>query len=148
MSTRPRKPGPATPAPGKLPLTELAAMKRRGTKIVMVTAYDAPGGRFADEAGVDIVLVGDSAAMTVLGHDVDRPRDDGRDARADARGHARRARPLVVADMPFGSFQVSDESPSRTRSASSRTPAPTPSSSRAPARCSPARARSSAPASR
>ena len=44
-------------------------MKRRGQQIVMVTAYDAPGGRIADEAGVDIVLVGDSAAMTVLGHD-------------------------------------------------------------------------------
>jgi 3-methyl-2-oxobutanoate hydroxymethyltransferase len=58
-----------------------------------VTAYDYPTGRLADAAGVDIVLVGDSAAMTVL-------------TRAAARG-ARR--PLVVADMPFGSFQVSDE---------------------------------------
>ena len=68
MSTRPRKPAPATPAPGKLPLTELAEMKQRRQKIVMVTAYDAPSGRLADEAGMDIVLVGDSAAMTVLGH--------------------------------------------------------------------------------
>ena len=44
-------------------------MKRRGDRIVMVTAYDAPGARFADAAGIDVVLVGDSAAMVVLGHD-------------------------------------------------------------------------------
>ena len=44
-------------------------MKRRGQRIVMVTAYDAPGGRLADAAGIDIILVGDSAAMVVLGHD-------------------------------------------------------------------------------
>ena len=54
---------------GKLPLTEIAEMKRRGQRIVMVTAYDAPGGRLADAAGIDIILVGDSAAMVVLGHD-------------------------------------------------------------------------------
>ena len=62
MTTRPRTPGPSAPAPGKLPLPELAEMKRRGDKIVMVTAYDAPGGRLADAAGVDLILVGDTAA--------------------------------------------------------------------------------------
>jgi 3-methyl-2-oxobutanoate hydroxymethyltransferase len=94
---------------GKLPLTELAEMKRRGEAIVMVTAYDYPGGRLADAAGMDIVLVGDSAAMTVLGHDSTVPATMDEMivlARATARG-ARR--PLVVGDMPFGSFQVSDE---------------------------------------
>ena len=94
---------------GKLPLTDLGEMKRRGERIVMVTAYDFPSGRLADEAGVDMVLVGDSAAMTVLGHDSTVPAtmDDMTFlARAAARG-ARR--PLVVADMPFGSYQVSDE---------------------------------------
>jgi 3-methyl-2-oxobutanoate hydroxymethyltransferase len=94
---------------GKLPLTELAEMKRRGDRIVMVTAYDYPTGRIADAAGVDIVLVGDSAAMTVLGHDSTVPATMEEMViltRAAARG-ARR--PLVVADMPFGSFQVSDE---------------------------------------
>jgi 3-methyl-2-oxobutanoate hydroxymethyltransferase len=45
---------------GKLPLPELQEMKRRGDKIVMVTAYDAPSGRLADAAGVDLILVGDS----------------------------------------------------------------------------------------
>ena len=69
MTTRPRTPAPNAPAPGTLPLTDLVEMKRRGEKIVMVTAYDAPSGALADAAGVDLVLVGDSAAMTVLGHD-------------------------------------------------------------------------------
>jgi 3-methyl-2-oxobutanoate hydroxymethyltransferase len=102
MSTRPR-------SAGKLPLTELAAMKKRREPIVMVTAYDYPSGRLADAAGMDVVLVGDSAAMTVLGHDSTVPAtmDDMIFlARAAARGAER---PLVVADMPFGSFQVSDE---------------------------------------
>jgi 3-methyl-2-oxobutanoate hydroxymethyltransferase len=94
---------------GKLPLTDLAAMKRRGEKVVMVTAYDYPSGRLADAAGVDVILVGDSAAMTVLGHDSTVPatmEDMLLLARAAARGAER---PLVVADMPFGSYQVSTE---------------------------------------
>ncbi len=109
MSIRPQKPAPATPAPGKLPLTELAEMKVRRQPIVMVTAYDAPGGRLADQAGVDLILVGDSAAMTVLGHDSTVPATMEEMlilTRAVTRG-ARR--PLVVADMPFGTFQVSNE---------------------------------------
>jgi 3-methyl-2-oxobutanoate hydroxymethyltransferase len=75
----------------------------------MVTAYDAPSGRLADAAGADVILVGDSAAMTVLGHDSTVPATMEEMlvlTRAVTRG-ARR--PLVVADMPFGSFQVSDE---------------------------------------
>ena len=102
MTTRPR-------TAGKLPLTDLAEMKKRREPIVMVTAYDFPSGRLADAAGVDVVLVGDSAAMTVLGHDSTTPAtmdDMLLLARAAARGAKR---PLVVADMPFGSFQVSDE---------------------------------------
>jgi 3-methyl-2-oxobutanoate hydroxymethyltransferase len=94
---------------GKLPLTDLAAMKHRGEKIVMVTAYDYPSGRLADAAGVDAILVGDSAAMTVLGHDSTVPatmEDMLLLSRAAARGAER---PLVVADMPFGSYQVSTE---------------------------------------
>jgi 3-methyl-2-oxobutanoate hydroxymethyltransferase len=83
-------------------------MKARRQPIVMVTAYDAPSGRLADEAGADLILVGDSAAMTVLGHDSTVPATMDEMivlTRAVTRG-ARR--PLVVADMPFGSFQVSD----------------------------------------
>jgi len=84
-------------------------MKRRGEKIVMVTAYDAPGGRLADAAGADLILVGDSAAMVVLGHESTVPATVDEMlvlTRAVTRG-ARR--PVVIADMPFGSFQVSDE---------------------------------------
>ena len=109
MSTRPRTPGHGAPAPGKLPITELAEMKARGQAIAMVTAYDAPSGRLADSAGADVILVGDSAAMTVLGHDSTVPATMEEMlvlTRATTRGAHR---PLVVADMPFGSFQVSDE---------------------------------------
>jgi 3-methyl-2-oxobutanoate hydroxymethyltransferase len=84
-------------------------MKRRGERIVMITAYDAPSGRIADAAGVDLILVGDSAAMVVLGHDSTVPTTVDEMlmlTRAVTRG-ARR--PLVVADLPFGSYQVSDE---------------------------------------
>jgi 3-methyl-2-oxobutanoate hydroxymethyltransferase len=84
-------------------------MKNRGEPIVMVTAYDYPSGRIADAAGIDVVLVGDSAAMTVLGNDSTVPATMDEMlmlTRAAARGAER---PLVVADMPFGSFQVSDE---------------------------------------
>ena len=109
MSIRPQRPAPATPAPGKLPITELPEMKARRQPIVMVTAYDAPGGRLADQAGADLVLVGDSAAMTVLGHDSTVPATMEEMlilTRAVTRGASR---PLVIADMPFGSFQVSDQ---------------------------------------
>jgi 3-methyl-2-oxobutanoate hydroxymethyltransferase len=109
MTTRPRTPAPGTPAPGKLPLTELIELKARRQPIAMVTAYDAPSGRLADAAGADVILVGDSAAMTVLGHDSTVPATMDEMivlTRAVNRG-ARR--PLVIADMPFGSFQVSDE---------------------------------------
>jgi 3-methyl-2-oxobutanoate hydroxymethyltransferase len=108
MSTRPLHPGPNTPAPGKLPITELAEMKARGEKIVMVTAYDAPSARLADAAGVDLILVGDSAAMVVLGHDSTVPATV--DELLVLTGAVTRGakRPLVVADLPFGSFQVSD----------------------------------------
>jgi 3-methyl-2-oxobutanoate hydroxymethyltransferase len=99
----------STPPQGKLALPKLAEMKQRGEKIVMVTAYDAPGARFAEDAGIDIVLVGDTAAMVVLGYDGTVPvtmdemvfltRTVVRAAR----------RPIVIGDMPFGSYQVSDE---------------------------------------
>jgi 3-methyl-2-oxobutanoate hydroxymethyltransferase len=89
-------------------LPELAAMKPNGEKIVMVTAYDAPGARLADEVGIELILVGDSAAMVVLGHDSTVPAtvDEMIVLTRAARRGAHRA--LLVADMPFGSFQVSD----------------------------------------
>jgi 3-methyl-2-oxobutanoate hydroxymethyltransferase len=83
--------------------------KQQGGRIAMVTAYDAPSGMLAEAAGVDGILVGDSAAMVVLGHDstVQITVDE---MLVLTRAVSRSVeRPLVVADMPFGSFQVSDE---------------------------------------
>jgi len=100
----------STPPPGKLGLPELVAMKRRGEKIVMVTAYDAPGARFAEDAGIDILLVGDTAAMVVLGHESTTVPVTLDEMLFLTRTVARAARrPLIVGDMPFGSYQVSDE---------------------------------------
>ena len=94
---------------GKLPLPELAEMKRRGEKIVMVTAYDAPSGRLADAAGVDLILVGDSAGMVVHGRESTVPvsLDEILFMTQWVTRGARR--PLVIADMPFGSYEESDE---------------------------------------
>ena len=112
MSTRPRRPAPATPAPGKVALPDLAAQKTDRIPIAMVTSYDAPSGQAAAEAGVDVILVGDSAAMTVLGHDSTMPITLDEMlvlTAAVTRGASRATRaPLVVADMPFLSFQPSD----------------------------------------
>jgi 3-methyl-2-oxobutanoate hydroxymethyltransferase len=99
----------AAPDRTKLTLPELAELKRLGQKIVMVTAYDAPGGRLADEAGIDLILVGDSAAMTVLGHDSTVPATMEELLVLTSAVTRGAARPLVVADLPFGSYQVSDE---------------------------------------
>jgi 3-methyl-2-oxobutanoate hydroxymethyltransferase len=93
----------------KLSLTTLEDVIRRGDRLTSVTAYDYPSARLADAAGIDIVLVGDSAAMAMLGYDSTLPISVDEMitfTRAVARG-VRRA--IVVADMPFGSFQVSDE---------------------------------------
>jgi len=96
--------------PGKLALPELAEMKRRGQKIVMVTAYDAPGARFAEDAGIDVILVGDTAAMVMLGHEGTTVPVTMEEMLFLTRTVARAARrPIVVGDMPFGSYQVSDE---------------------------------------
>jgi 3-methyl-2-oxobutanoate hydroxymethyltransferase len=98
------------PPAGKLPLPELAEMKRRGERIVVVTAYDSPGARFAEDAGVDMLLVGDTAAMVVLGHEGTTVPVTVDEMLFLTRSVARAARrPIVIGDMPFGSFQVSDE---------------------------------------
>lgn len=86
---------------------QLAALKAKGEKIVALTAYDHPSARILDAAGVDLVLVGDSAANVVLGYDSTLPVTMTEMlvlSAAVARG-ARRA--MVVADMPFMSYQVS-----------------------------------------
>jgi 3-methyl-2-oxobutanoate hydroxymethyltransferase len=101
-----------TPAdPGRLPMTLplLREKKRLGDPIVMVTAYDYPSARAAEAAGVDLVLVGDSAATTVLGYNATTPvslEDMLVLARAVRRGLST---PLLIGDLPFGSYEVSDE---------------------------------------
>ena len=99
-----------SPSPSeKLTLPRLAEMTSRGERIVMVTAYDAPSARLADEAGIDLILVGDSAAMVVLGHDSTLPVT--LDEMLMLTGAVSRVtrRALVVGDLPFGSYQESDE---------------------------------------
>ena len=98
---------------GKITVPELLQRKASATsspenpkKIVCLTAYDYPTARLLDEAGVDVILVGDSLAMVVLGHDSTLP------VTIDEMLHHTRAvrrgtkRALVVADMPFGSYHA------------------------------------------
>ena len=100
---------PQQERPKRITVPWVAAAPGRGEKLVMVTAYDYPQGRTADTAGVDVVLVGDSLAMVVLGH------DDTLSVTVDEMLHhvkaARRGvdRALLVADMPFGSFHLGTE---------------------------------------
>jgi 3-methyl-2-oxobutanoate hydroxymethyltransferase len=88
----------------KVTMPALAEMKRQGKPISALTAYDYAISRLVDEAGIDMILVGDSLAMVVLGHDntlavtVDEMLHHTRAVRRAVR------RALVVADMPFGSY--------------------------------------------
>jgi 3-methyl-2-oxobutanoate hydroxymethyltransferase len=90
-------------------LTTLAEKKALGEPIVMVTAYDYPSAQVAEEAGVDVVLVGDSGAMTVLGYPSTVPvrmEELLMLAQAVRRGLQT---PLMIGDMPFGSYEASNE---------------------------------------
>jgi 3-methyl-2-oxobutanoate hydroxymethyltransferase len=103
--------GAVDPRAERAPMTlpRLAEMKQNGEPIVMVTAYDHPSAEVAEAAGVDLVLVGDTGAMTVLGYDSTVP--VGMDemlvlARAVRRGLRT---PLMIGDLPFGSYEGSNE---------------------------------------
>jgi 3-methyl-2-oxobutanoate hydroxymethyltransferase len=101
----------APPDAARLPMTLplLAEKKRLGEPIVMVTAYDYPSARAAEAAGVDLVLVGDSAATTVLGFNATTPVEL-TDMLVLARAVRRGLRtPLMIGDLPFGSYEISDE---------------------------------------
>ena len=90
-------------------LTTLGEKKALGEPIVMVTAYDFPSAQVAEEAGVDVVLVGDSGAMTVLGHPSTVPVTTEELlmlAQAVRRGLKT---PLMIGDLPFGSYEASNE---------------------------------------
>lgn len=97
------------PAPRtRVTLGGLAAKKAAGEPIVMVTAYDHPSARIAEAAGVDMVLVGDSAAMTVLGHDSTVPVTVDEMIMLTAAVRRGLSAPLLVGDLPFGSYEASD----------------------------------------
>jgi len=94
---------------GEDALPSLAALRRRSAPIVMITAYDYPGGRIAEQGGADVVLVGDSAANTVLGYS--STREISVDELLVLTRAVRRAVKVipVVGDLPFGSYEGSDE---------------------------------------
>ncbi len=91
------------------PLVRARKVRDGADPLVMVTAYDAPGARMADEAGVDLILVGDSVAMVVLGY------DDTLSVTVDDMAHhvaaVARAKPrsLIVGDLPWMSYHLSPE---------------------------------------
>ena len=109
MSARPEI-ATAPPAKGKpVTLSSLAQKKALGEPIAMVTAYDYPGGQVAEEAGADVVLVGDSAAMTVLGYPSTVPVSVDEMLMLTAAVRRALRTPMLVGDLPFGSYEVSDE---------------------------------------
>ena len=99
------------PGNGKITVPDLLQRKSAGflskpEKITCLTAYDYPTARLLDEAGVDVILVGDSLSMVVLGHESTLPvtlEDMLHHTRAVRRGTKRA---LVVSDMPFGSYHT------------------------------------------
>jgi 3-methyl-2-oxobutanoate hydroxymethyltransferase len=100
---------PRIPDHRPLALPELAERRAGGDPLVMVTAYDFPSAQVAEAAGVDLVLVGDSAAMVVLGYETTVPVSVDEMlvlCRAVRRGLRT---PLLVGDLPFGSYEASDE---------------------------------------
>jgi 3-methyl-2-oxobutanoate hydroxymethyltransferase len=93
----------------RLTLTDFAGMKSRGEKIAMLTCYDASFAAVCDDAGVDMLLVGDSLGMVVQGHETTLPvalEHTVYHTACVARGSKRA---MVVADLPFGSYQVSPQ---------------------------------------
>jgi 3-methyl-2-oxobutanoate hydroxymethyltransferase len=112
VSTRPQVEPGASKDGGerkRITLPRLAEMKNAGEPIVMVTAYDFPSAQVAEESGVDVVLVGDSGAMTVLGYDSTVP--VGMEEMLMLASAVRRGlkTPLLVGDLPFGSYETSNE---------------------------------------
>jgi 3-methyl-2-oxobutanoate hydroxymethyltransferase len=89
-------------------LPRLLDKRASGEPIVMVTAYDFPSARAAERAGVDVVLVGDSAANTVLGYDTTVPISMEEMLMLAAAVRRGLKTPLLVGDLPFGSYEVSD----------------------------------------
>lgn len=115
MSATPQIPVPQDLS-GRMPITlpQLAEKKRLGEPIVMVTAYDYPSAQVAEHAGVDVVLVGDSGAMTVLGYPSTVPVSVDEMLMLCSAARRGLTTPLLIADLPFGSYESSDEQAVRT----------------------------------
>ncbi len=100
------KPTAYAGVPKNITISTLLDLKRKGVKITMLTAYDFPTARMAEEAGVDVILVGDSVGMTKLGYESTLP------VTIDEMVHHTKAvkrglsRALLVADMPYLSYEV------------------------------------------
>jgi 3-methyl-2-oxobutanoate hydroxymethyltransferase len=110
MSHIPQTPVPqdlSRPLPMTLP--RLAEKKRLAEPIVMITAYDYPSAQVAEEAGVDLVLVGDSGAMTVLGYPSTVPVSTDEMLMLAAAVRRGLTTPLLIGDLPFGSYEASDQ---------------------------------------
>ena len=101
----------ATAPPAKRPtvtLSKLAEKKALGEPVVMVTAYDYPSAQVAESAGVDVVLVGDSGAMTVLGYPSTVPVSLDEMLMLAAAARRGLKTPMLIGDLPFGSYEASD----------------------------------------
>ncbi|HZB76976.1 MAG TPA: 3-methyl-2-oxobutanoate hydroxymethyltransferase [Solirubrobacteraceae bacterium] len=109
MSTPPRHEPPQAGARRPVTLTKLGEMRALGEPIVMVTAYDHPSAKAVEAAGVDIVLVGDSAANNVLGYADTVPVTVEELLMLTAAVRRGLRTPLLVGDLPFGSYEASDE---------------------------------------
>jgi 3-methyl-2-oxobutanoate hydroxymethyltransferase len=102
-------PPPADSERKPVTLPRLAEMKAAGEPIVMVTAYDYSSAQVAEEAGVDVVLVGDSAAMVVLGYPGTEPVSMDEMIMLGKAVRRGLKTPLMVGDMPMGSYEASNE---------------------------------------
>lgn len=101
--------GPAAPLPRRVTLRTLREKYLKGVPLSMVTAYDYPSAVHVDQAGIDMLLVGDSAAMVVHGHDTTLPITLDEmlvHCRSVARGAKR---PFLIGDLPFGTIETSPE---------------------------------------
>jgi 3-methyl-2-oxobutanoate hydroxymethyltransferase len=105
---------PKSQAVSKITVPSILERKLRGEKITVLTAYDYPTARLVDEAGIDVLLVGDSLAQVVLGYDSTVPVTSGEmlhHLRAARRGVSRA---LLVADLPYGSYHLGEKEALRT----------------------------------
>src|SRR3954452_19016571 len=108
MSTPPRPEQPEQPARKRVTLTKLAEMRALGEPIVMITAYDHPSALVVEQAGVDVVLVGDSAANNGLRYSDTMPGAGGELPMLPRAVRPGLNTPLLVGDLPFGSYEASD----------------------------------------